>query len=117
MAKPRSGAIADAETDPGMVGEDAVDIEAEPDRWVWLEGTDPKDRYADMVAFAERQHDEKLRVRLESALEGKGAFRRFRDAVHSEGLGEAWGTYSADRSVGRARLALAEVGIRVGAVP
>jgi hypothetical protein len=46
-------------------------------------------------------------------IEGSGAFRRFRDLVHGEGLGEQWQIFSDDRRWGRARDALADAGIRV----
>ena len=67
-----------------------------------------------MAAFAGRQHDEGLRERLEQAIEGKGAFIRFRDLVHGENPGEQWYAFSTDRQMGRAREFLADHGIRVG---
>ena len=67
-----------------------------------------------MAALAQRQHDAALRERLERAIEGKGAFHRFRDLVHHEGLAEQWYAFSADRQLGRARAFLAGEGIRVG---
>lgn len=66
-----------------------------------------------MAAFAERHHDAALRQRLERAIEGKGAFGRFRDLVHQEGLADRWYVFSADRQLGRAREFLADKGIRV----
>lgn len=101
-------------TDPALVGEDAVvDVEAEPDRWVWLERAGSREGWEDMEAFALRQRDRALRDRLTRAIEGAGAFRRFRDLVDSEGLAAQWQTYSDDRRWGRARDALADAGIRV----
>jgi hypothetical protein len=100
-------------TDPALVGEDAaVDVEAEPDRWVWLERAGSREGWEDMEAFALRQRDHVVRDRLARAIEGAGAFRRFRDLVHSEGLAEQWQIYSDDRRWGRARDALADAGIR-----
>ncbi|MEV8024177.1 hypothetical protein [Microbacterium sp. NPDC080220] len=101
-------------TDPAIVGEDAViDVEAEPDRRVWLERAGSREGWEDMEAFALRQRDHALRDRLARAIEGAGAFRRFRDLVHDEGLAEQWRIYSDDRRWGRARDALADAGIRV----
>lgn len=101
-------------TDGAIVGEDAaIDVEAEPDRRVWLERAGSRDAWEDMEAFALRQRDPALRDRLIRAIEGTGAFRRFRDLVHDEGLAEQWQIYSDDRRWGRARDALADVGIRV----
>lgn len=105
----------DSATDPMMVGEDdAIDVEEEPDRWLRLDRTGSRDAWQDMEAFAERQHDEALRGRLEPAIEGKGAFSRFRDLVHRESLNDQWHTFSNDRQMGRAREFLADNGIRVG---
>lgn len=101
-------------TDPAIVGEDAViDVDAEPDRWAWLERTGSRDAWEDMQEFALRQRDRALRDRLTHAIEGNGAFRRFRDLVHGEGLAEQWQIFSDDRRWGRARDALADAGIRV----
>lgn len=101
--------------DPMIVGEDAaIDVEAEPDRWLRFYSTGSREGWSDMAAFAERQRDEALRERLLRAIDGKGAFRRFRDRVHEEDLAERWYGFSADRQQGRARDFLAEQGIRVG---
>lgn len=70
-----------------------------------------------MAAFAGRNHDAALRDRLERSIEGKGAFRRFRDIVHEEGLAQQWYAFSTDRQLGRARAFLAGEGIRVGRRP
>jgi hypothetical protein len=67
-----------------------------------------------MAAFAERQHDEALRERLERAIEGKGAFFRFREIVHGENLSEQWYAFSTGRQMGHAREFLADRGIHVG---
>lgn len=96
------------------MGEDAViDVDAEPDRWAWLERTGSRDAWKDMQEFALRQRDRALRDRLTHAIEVNGAFRRFRDFVHGEGLAVQWQIFAADRRWGRARDALADTGIRV----
>lgn len=101
-------------TDPALVGEDAaIDVDAEPDRWISLERAGSRDRWEDMEAFALHQHDPALRDRLARAIQGGGAFRRFRDIVDDEGLAEHWQNYSQDRQWGRARDALADAGVRV----
>ena len=43
--------------------------------WVW---------YQDMADFAEAITDERAGRRLARAIQGKGAFRRFRDELHDE---------------------------------
>jgi len=66
-----------------------------------------------MAAFTAGVRAADVRQRLERAIEGRGAFRRFRDAVHDEGLADAWFRYADDRAMGRARQFLADQGIRV----
>jgi hypothetical protein len=112
----RTGEVYDeCSTDPAMVGQDAaIDVEAEPDRWLRFERTGSRDGWRDMAVFAERQHDAALRQRLERAIEGRGAFHRFRDLVHQESVADQWYAFSADRRLGRAREFLAAQGIRVG---
>ncbi|MFF0284498.1 hypothetical protein ACFYSW_29935 [Rhodococcus aetherivorans] len=112
----RTGEVYDeSSTDPMTVGQDAaVDIDAGPDRWLRFDRTDSRDGWREMAAFAERQHDATLRERLERAIEGRGAFGRFRDLVHQEGLADQWNAFSTDRRLGRARQFLADEGIRVG---
>lgn len=105
----------DSATDPMMVGDDiAIDVEDEPDRWLAFDRSGSRDGWHDMESFAERQRDEVLRERLVQVISGKGAFRRFRDIVHEEGLAEQWYAFSTDRQLGRAREFLADQGIRVG---
>ncbi|MDV2981542.1 UNVERIFIED_CONTAM: UPF0158 family protein [Actinomycetes bacterium ARC8] len=105
----------EAATDPMIVGQDnAIDVEDESDRWLRLNRTGSRNGWQDMAAFAGRQHDETLRERLERAIEGKGAFSRFREIVHDENLSENWYAFSTDRQMGRAREVLADNGIRVG---
>jgi hypothetical protein len=70
-----------------------------------------------MEAFAQRRPDRSQRDRLSRAIEGAGAFRRFRDTVHDEGIVEAWRVFSDDRRSGRARQRLADAGVRVSATP
>ncbi|MCV7366018.1 hypothetical protein CRI77_14765 [Mycolicibacterium duvalii] len=102
-------------TDPMMVGEDAaVDVEKEPERWLAFDCVGSRNGWNDMAEFAARQRDPALRQRLEHAIEGRGAFRRFRDLVQQEGLADPWHAFSNDRQLGRARAFLADVGIRVG---
>ncbi|MFC9554030.1 hypothetical protein ACFTWF_24660 [Rhodococcus sp. NPDC056960] len=112
----RTGQVYDeCSTDPRMVGEDAaVDVEVEPDRWLRFDRAGSRDGWRDMAAFAERCHDAALRERLERAIEGRGAFGRFRDLVHQESLADQWYAFSTDRQLGRAREFLADAGIRVG---
>jgi uncharacterized protein UPF0158 len=74
--------------------EDALIIEPLPS-WVW---------YRDMTDFAARLSDRRLAERLERALQGKGAFRRFGDEIHDRGehLISAWNAFRNTRSERRA---------------
>jgi len=104
----------DSATDPMTVGEDAViDVEDDPDRWLWFDRTESREGWQDMATFTGRQRDPALRERLERAIEGTGAFRRFRDLVHQENLDQRWYVFAGDRQLGRARELLAAEGIRV----
>lgn len=105
----------ESSTDPMIVGEDAaIDVDGDPDRWLRFDNFGSRAGWRDMSDFAERQRDSALREQLERAIEGKGAFARFRDLVHRESLAEQWYAFSTDRQLGRAREFLAGEGIRVG---
>ena len=104
-------------TDPTEVGEEyAVDVDADPERWLRIEPAGSRDGWQDMADFADRQ-ETGLRETLLRAIDGRGAFRRFRDAVADEGLLPQWRTFSTDRRWGRARELLAVEGFRVGGAP
>ncbi|MGN6606899.1 MAG: UPF0158 family protein [Jatrophihabitans sp.] len=94
--------------DGGVTDEDA--------RWLDVEPLGSRAAYRDMVDFAATRTDDRLRRRLESAIEGRGAFRRFRDALaDSPEDRDEWFTFADDRRRGRAREWLAAAGYR--AVP
>lgn len=106
--------VSESLTDAAMVGDDAaIDVDIEPDRWLRIDNPGSRSGWADMQAFAERQRTTDLRDRLQRAIEGTGAFGRFRDVVEEEALAEQWRAYSADRRIGRCRALLADHGIRV----
>jgi hypothetical protein len=56
-----------------------------------------------------------MRQRIEQAIEGLGAFHRFRDLIYAEGLASDWQAFSDQRRTTRAREFLAELGVRVPA--
>jgi len=88
-----------------------LDPEEEDDRWlpVWCQGS--RDGYRDMEAFIALLDDEGLASRLERAIAGRGAFRRFKDVLWDllEPL-DSWHAFSDERSRGRARAWLADEG-------
>lgn len=64
----------DGQTPVDLDGLDMVCIDPLPS-WVW---------YQDMADFAEAITDERAGRRLGRAIQGKGAFRRFKDELHEE---------------------------------
>lgn len=57
--------------------------------------------------------DDALAGRLDVAIQGKGAFRRFKDTLHQdEPRWGAWLTFSTERQLARARWWLADAGLR-----
>jgi hypothetical protein len=80
LIDPRTGEIAFWTSDLGIDGENAVELDEldliliDPlPSYVW---------YQDMVDFADGISDRGAGERLRRALEGKGAFRRFKNALH-----------------------------------
>jgi hypothetical protein len=82
LINPQTGEIVYWTSDTGIDGQTPVDLD-ELDligihplpSWVW---------YQDMADFAEAVTDERAARRLTRAIQGKGAFRRFRDELHEE---------------------------------
>jgi hypothetical protein len=56
-----------------------------------------------------------MRQRVEQAIEGLGAFHRFRDLIYAEGLASDWQAFSEQRRLARAREFLADLGVCVTA--
>ena len=108
-------AISEMFTDAGYVGDDAVVDVEEDEAWRWVPATDSDTGWRDMQSFAEGVAEPDLRERLLEAIQGRGAFRRFKDVLHrdaDESLRARWYLESEDRDWGRARETLAGLGIR-----
>jgi bifunctional DNA-binding transcriptional regulator/antitoxin component of YhaV-PrlF toxin-antitoxin module len=70
--------------------------------WLCIPSEGSRAAWRDMEFFAELQ-EPWIRRRLATAIEGRGAFRRFRDVVYDDpALSEAWNQLSGERTVGRA---------------
>jgi Uncharacterised protein family (UPF0158) len=84
-------------------GEDDVDAD-DHDRWLWVDCDGSADGYRDMQAFIATLSDPSQADRLEIAIQGKGAFRRFEDVLARwpDEL-ERWFAYVDDRQRGRPR--------------
>jgi hypothetical protein len=66
-----------------------------------------------MAEFAAMIKYRPMRQRIEEAIEGLGAFHRFRDLIYAEGLVSDWQAFSDGRRIARAREFLVELGVRV----
>jgi hypothetical protein len=102
LIDPQTGEIAFWTADTGIDGQTPVDLDEldlvciDPlPSWVW---------YQDMADFAEQITDERARRRLVRAIQGKGAFRRFKDVLHEEypDLLPAWYAFRDARATRRA---------------
>jgi hypothetical protein len=82
LIDPQTGEVAFWTSDTGIDGQTRVDLDD-----LDLIPIDPLPSYAwyrDMADFADRVSDELAGRRLARALEGKGAFRRFKNALHQD---------------------------------
>ena len=102
LINPGTGEIVFWTADTGINGQTPVDLDEldliviEPlPSWVW---------YQDMADFVNAIIDERARRRLARALQGKGAFRRFKDELHEEHPGRlpAWYAFRDTRASRRA---------------
>ena len=91
------------------VGEEAESDD--PDRWLWVICEGSRAGYRDMVEFIGTVDDPDRADLLGIAIEGRGAFRRFKDVLARwPGELDRWYGYADDRQRGRARAWLAEAG-------
>ena len=60
---------------------EGFDPDEDPDRWLVVRRVGSRAAYQDMVAFIEQVNDPAQRDRLEIAISGRGAFRRFKDVL------------------------------------
>ena len=56
-------------------------LESEPERYLSIPTESSREGYRDMVAFTESLEDENFKEKLWIALDGGGAFRRFKDVL------------------------------------
>jgi hypothetical protein len=102
LINPQTGEIAFWTAGTGIDGQTPVDLDEldlvciDPlPSWVW---------YQDMADFAGQITDERAGRRLARAIQGKGAFRRFKDELHEEypDLLPAWYAFRDARATRRA---------------
>jgi hypothetical protein len=107
-----------------LEGEKAADQEEEEeenqDRWLQVHSEGSRDGYRDMQRFIGTVSDPGRADRLDIAISGPGAFRRFKDVLARwPGELDRWFAFSAERERGRARAWLAASGyyVRLGIAP
>lgn len=97
----------------GMAGIEEPEDFDDPDAFAVVIGHGSGPGYGDMRDFIRTVTDDALAGRLHVAIQGKGAFRRFKDTLfpHEQWWG-AWSTFSTERQLARARWWLADAGLR-----
>ena len=102
LINPQTGEIAFWTADTGIDGQTPVELDEldlvcidPPPSYIW---------YQDMADFAGQITDERAGRRLVRAIQGKGAFRRFKDELHEEypDLLRAWYAFRDARATRRA---------------
>ncbi len=73
--------------------QDAVVVLENWGDYVELPDKEEVNEYRIMEKFCYSQEDNKLRNKLCNAIDGKGAFRRFRDAINQYGIENDWNAY------------------------
>lgn len=96
------------------MGEDDEDEFDDAERWLWVECEGSHEGYRDMDLFIGTVTDADRADRLDTAIQGRGAFRRFKDVLARwpDEL-ERWYAFSEERQRGRTRAWLAGAGYRV----
>ena len=95
-------------------GEEDEDAADDPERWLSVHCEGSREAYRDMELFIASVDDPGRADRLATAIEGRGAFRRFKDVLARwPGELERWSAFSEERQRGRARSWLTEAGYRV----
>lgn len=96
-----------------LLDEQEPDEFDDPDAFVVIHSLGSAPGYRDMRDFIATVEDPATTERLRRAIEGRGAFRRFRDVVFEDDeLRHRWLLLSSERALGRARQWLADAGLR-----
>jgi len=94
------------------IGQEDEDESDDPDKWLWVHCEGSRDGYRDMELFIGTVHDPGRADRLEIAISGRGAFRRFKDVLARwPGELDRWHAFSAERQRGRARACPLRIGV------
>ena len=94
-------------------GDEDEDAGDDPARYLWIDGIGSRAGYRDMEDFIDTLDDSGKADRLRIAIEGRGAFRRFKGVLDRwpEDF-TRWHAFSEDRQRGRAREWLTDAGYR-----
>jgi hypothetical protein len=96
------------------MGEEDEDESEDPERWLPVHPEGSGEGYRDMEDFIATVRDPGQADRLAIAINGRGAFRRFKDVLTRwPDERERWFVFSNERQRGRARAWLARAGYRV----
>ena len=100
---PMTGAIV-------FLPEDGVETDLDDTDLVWIDALPSRVWYRDMADFADEISDDRAGRRLARAIQGRGAFRRFKDQLHDEvpSLLTLWYEFSSRRALRRAVAWLAD---------
>jgi Uncharacterised protein family (UPF0158) len=91
----------------------APDEDEDPDRWLPVTCEGSHDSYHDMETFIDTLADPNQADRLQIAIQGRGAFRRFKDILgRTPDELDRWFAFSEERQRGRARTWLADAGYK-----
>jgi hypothetical protein len=95
-------------------GEEDEDTAEDPEPWLPVHNAGSREAYRDMESFIASVEDPDRAERLARAIEGRGAFRRFKDELARwPGELERWHALSEERHRGRARSWLTAAGYHV----
>jgi hypothetical protein len=87
-------------------------VDAQPDRFEAIDEIDTQEAYSDMAAFVETVSDRRTAARLADAIEGRGAFSRFRDTLaRYPAEQERWWEFKDQRMRERALEWLEDIGV------
>lgn len=90
--------------DGQVLGADGEPVDLEDVDWLAVGGRSSREAWLDMEDFAQAVADPAVSARLGGALGGRGAFRRFKDAIYDapEQIGRSWNRFRDLRSQMRA---------------
>jgi hypothetical protein len=104
LVDPARGELVLWTSDTGIDGQNQIELDELDDSLVAISPLQPSVWYRDMVDFAETVSDEAARTKLLQALEGRGAFRRFKNELYQRqpDLVSAWHAFRDRRGQRRA---------------